>query len=102
MCSGSSAQYDVTCLCAAAVDRIKADLLTGAGRGQSYERLARFVDESGSRFAGSDSLERAIDDTVAALSAEGFANVHTEPVMVSSTKVQVFNYVVFEADLSFG
>ena len=66
------------------------DLLRGEGKGQSYERLARFVDQSGSRFTGTDSLERAIDVMVDELEAEGFENVHTEDVTVSFMGVFIY------------
>ena len=65
------------------------DLLRGEGKGQSYERLARFVDQSGSRFTGTDSLENAIDVMVEELEAEGFENVHTEDVTVSFMGVYI-------------
>jgi len=40
------------------------DLLRGAGQSQAYDRLAAFVDESGNRFTGTDSLEQAIGKAI--------------------------------------
>ncbi len=47
-----------------------------------FIRLAELVDTHGHRLSGSASLETAIDWLVAKLKADGFDNVHTEPVMV--------------------
>ena len=47
-----------------------------------FTRLAELVDTHGHRLSGSASLETAIDWLTAKLKADGFDNVHTEPVMV--------------------
>lgn len=47
-----------------------------------FTRLAEMVDTFGNRLAGSEALERTIDWLEAQLKADGFENVHTEPVMV--------------------
>ena len=47
-----------------------------------FVRLAELVDTHGHRLSGSASLETAIDWLTAKLKADGFDNVHTEPVMV--------------------
>ncbi|MBI3789816.1 MAG: M28 family peptidase [Gemmatimonadetes bacterium] len=47
-----------------------------------FIRLAELVDTHGNRLSGSASLEQAIDWLEAKLKADGFENVHTEPVMV--------------------
>ena len=47
-----------------------------------FIRLAELVDTHGHRLSGSASLETAIDWLAAKLKADGFDNVHTEPVMV--------------------
>jgi len=48
----------------------------------AYHRLAEMTDTYGNRLSGSASLEHAIDWILAGLKADGFANVHGEPVMV--------------------
>lgn len=47
-----------------------------------YRRLAELCDTFGHRITGSANLESAIDWILAALKAEGFSNVHGEPVKV--------------------
>ena len=42
------------------VDQIVADIFEGAGRSQSYDRLAEFVDLFGKRFTGTQALEDSI------------------------------------------
>jgi carboxypeptidase Q len=48
----------------------------------AYERLSEMVDRFGHRFSGSESLERAIDWTLAQMDGDGLDNVRGEPVMV--------------------
>ena len=48
----------------------------------AWQRLAEMTDSFGSRFSGSDNLERAIAWAVATMKADGLENVRTEPVMV--------------------
>jgi carboxypeptidase Q len=64
--------------------RAPADRLIDAALKDSaaYDRLAELVDTFGSRPAGSERLERAIDWIVARMTRDGLENVHTERVMV--------------------
>ena len=48
----------------------------------AYNRLADLCDTVGHRLSGSPRLDRAIEWAVKALEEDGFANVHTESVMV--------------------
>jgi carboxypeptidase Q len=48
----------------------------------AWQRLAELTDTFGPRLSGSESLERAIDWAVAAMTADGLENVRKEPVMV--------------------
>ena len=48
----------------------------------AYQHLADLTDTVGHRLAGSPELDRAVQWGVAAMKAEGLANVHTEKVMV--------------------
>ena len=54
----------------------------GKGKGQTYNRLAEFVDKFGSRLTGSQNLENAIDYMLDALKKDGLDNVHGEAVTV--------------------
>ncbi|VDI60636.1 carboxypeptidase Q [Mytilus galloprovincialis] len=54
----------------------------GRARNQSYDRLATFVDKFGSRIAGSQNLENAIDYMLDELQRDGLDNVHGEDVTV--------------------
>lgn len=67
-------------------DAISAYMLQSPERNSEvYTRLAQLVDDYGSRFSGSDSLEAALDWIVATAAAEGPNSgytVSTEPVMV--------------------
>ncbi|CAG2253418.1 CPQ [Mytilus edulis] len=54
----------------------------GRARNQSYDRLATFVDKFGSRIAGSQNLENAIDYMLDELQKDGLDNVHGEDVTV--------------------
>lgn len=56
--------------------------VNGKAQNQSYNRLATFVDKFGSRIAGSQNLENAIDYLVEQLKNDGLDNVHTETAMV--------------------
>jgi carboxypeptidase Q len=63
----------------AAADRIIAAALADSA---AWNKLAELTDTFGHRFSGSESLERAIDWTLAKMRAEGLQNVRGEPVMV--------------------
>lgn len=54
----------------------------GKAQNQSYNRLATFVDKFGSRIAGSQNLENAIDYVVEQLKNDGLENVHNENASV--------------------
>lgn len=56
--------------------------LYGPAQNQSYNRLAEFTDTFGSRIAGSQNLENAIDYMVTKLKEDGLDNVHTEAAQV--------------------
>ncbi|XP_050403972.2 carboxypeptidase Q [Patella vulgata] len=56
--------------------------LKGAAQNQSYNRLADFTDKFGSRIAGSQNLENAIDYMLIELMKDGLENVHGEKAMV--------------------
>lgn len=75
------AQADITRLKNAA-DRIIDLAIRGKAQNQTYNRLAEFVDKFGSRLAGSQNLENAIDFMVDAFLRGGLENVHTEPVTI--------------------
>ena len=64
--------------------RARADSLINAAVADSfaYRRLALLVDRFGHRLSGSESLERAIDWTLAEMKRDGLENVRGEPVMV--------------------
>lgn len=64
------------------VEKIVNAALNGVFKGRTWRTLARFVDKFGSRIAGSDNLERAIDYMVGALEKNQLENVHTEPAIV--------------------
>ncbi|EDO40745.1 predicted protein [Nematostella vectensis] len=57
-------------------------VLNGPAKHQVYNRLADFTDRFGSRIAGSQNLENAIDYMLNALKKDGLENVHGEEVMV--------------------
>jgi carboxypeptidase Q len=48
----------------------------------AWQRLAELTDTYGSRFSGSDNLQRAIHWAVETMKADGLEQVRTEPVMV--------------------
>lgn len=56
--------------------------INGIYKGRTWRTLARFVDKFGSRIAGSDNLENAIDYMVDLLKKSQLDNVHTEPALV--------------------
>ncbi|KAJ8306256.1 hypothetical protein KUTeg_016801 [Tegillarca granosa] len=56
--------------------------VNGAAQNQSYNRLATFVDKFGSRLAGTQNLENAIDYMLDVLARDGLENVHGESVKV--------------------
>jgi len=64
----------------AATDR----LIDAATRDSAaWNRIAELTDTFGSRIAGSEALERAIDWTLARMRADGLENVRGEPAMVN-------------------
>jgi carboxypeptidase Q len=67
-----------------AATRANADKLITAALADTmaWHRLAEMTDTYGNRLSGSASLEHAIDWILGGLKADGFANVHGEPVMV--------------------
>ena len=64
--------------------RADADRLLKAATADDFawQRLAELTDTHGSRFSGSENLQRAIEWAVAAMKADGLENVHTERTMV--------------------
>ena len=56
--------------------------ITGAGKHETYTRLADFTDTIGPRVSGSVNLENAVQYMLTALRADGLDNVHAEPVMI--------------------
>ncbi len=63
----------------AAADRI---IAAATADSAAWNKLAELTDTFGSRFSGSESLERAIDWIIVRMNAEGLANVRGEPAMV--------------------
>ena len=57
-------------------------LLSGRGSGQSWDKLATFVDTIGSRVSGSVALENAVKYMLEALANDGLENVHGEAVTI--------------------
>ncbi len=57
-------------------------LVNGRGKGQSYNKLATFVDTIGSRVSGSESLDKAVDYMIDAMKRDGLENVHGEPAVI--------------------
>ena len=66
----------------------------------AWNRIAELTDTFGSRIAGSEALERAIDWTLARMRADGLENVRGEPAM-RLPKVSVSSAIRFHAALSF-
>lgn len=64
------------------IQKIVDAALKGVFKGRTWRTLARFVDKFGSRIAGSENLERAIDYMVDQLEKNQLENVHTEPAIV--------------------
>ncbi|MGD0483545.1 MAG: M28 family metallopeptidase [Gemmatimonadales bacterium] len=64
--------------------RAVADRIIDAALADSaaWVKLARITDTYGSRLAGSEALERALDDILRTMQQEGLENAHAEPVMV--------------------
>jgi carboxypeptidase Q len=56
--------------------------VNGKGQSQTYNRLAEFVDKFGSRLAGSQNLENAIDYMIDTMTKDGLDNVHGESVTI--------------------
>lgn len=56
--------------------------INGSFKGRTYNELSYFVDKFGSRIAGSDNLERAIDYMLEKLEQDELDNVHGEKVTV--------------------
>lgn len=52
----------------------------GAGKHQTYDRLAAMADKFGNRLVGSENLENVIDYMLEQLKADGLENVHGEQV----------------------
>ena len=65
-------------------DKIIEFSLRGPGAGQSYNRLATFVDKFGARMSGSENLEKSIDYMMDVLKEDGMDNVHGEDVYVTN------------------
>jgi len=63
----------------AVADRIIAAALPDSA---AWVKLARITDTYGNRLAGSEALERALDDILRTMQQEGLENAHAEPVMV--------------------
>jgi len=77
------------------VNRIVNETLNGFYKGRTYRTLDKFVSIFGSRIAGSDNLENAIDFMVEALNTNNLENVHTEPVLVPKwVRGQEYSWVV--------
>lgn len=55
---------------------------SGKFKGKTWRKLAEFVDKFGSRIAGSENLENAIDFMLKGLTKEGLENVHGENAQV--------------------
>lgn len=55
---------------------------SGKFKGKTWRKLAEFVDKFGSRIAGSENLENAIDFMLKELTKEGLENVHGENAQV--------------------
>lgn len=64
------------------VDKIIQETTVGNSKGFTYNELENFVDEFGSRIAGSENLEDAIDYMLNASTAHSLENVHGENVEV--------------------
>ena len=64
------------------VNRIIDFVLNGPDKGVTYNELGKFVDEFGSRLAGTKNLENAIDYMLKLLQIEKHDNVHGEKVQV--------------------
>lgn len=63
-------------------DSILTFLLNGTGRGQTWDKLATFVDTVGSRVSGSQALDNAVAYMLDALTRDGLENVHGEEVTI--------------------
>ncbi|XP_055911381.1 carboxypeptidase Q-like [Eupeodes corollae] len=64
------------------VSKITDHILNGKFKGEVHKSLQIFTDKFGSRMAGSDALEKAIDYMEDLLKNEGLENVHTESAKV--------------------
>jgi hypothetical protein len=63
-------------------ERIIEYLTNGRGSGQSWDKLATFVDTIGSRVSGSVALDNAVRYMLEALDNDGLENVHGEAVTI--------------------
>ncbi|XP_049536295.1 carboxypeptidase Q-like [Anopheles darlingi] len=64
------------------VNKIVDKIVNGKFAGQTWNDLAELVDTFGSRIAGSEQLEKAIDYVLERMKADGLENVHTENASV--------------------
>jgi len=64
------------------VDQIFDYVLNGGFKHRTWNTLATFVDQFGSRISGTKNLENAIDYMIETQTAAGLDNVHKEPVQV--------------------
>lgn len=63
-------------------NKIIQTVLSGAFKGRTYKNLGYFVDKFGSRVAGSDNLEHAIDFMLDKMQQDELDNVHGENVTI--------------------
>lgn len=64
------------------INKIIHETTAGTSKGFTYNELANFVDQFGSRIAGSENLEVAIDYMLNASKVHSLDNVHGEKVEV--------------------
>lgn len=63
-------------------NKIMETLLSGSFKGRTYNELGYFVDKFGSRLAGTENLENAIDYMLDKMKQDGLDNVHGEEVTI--------------------